>query len=162
MKNKFKHLLSGTIFEKIGDFLYDEDGNYSVPAMLIKDSNEWFEIDENPNNLKINNFINGWKPLSQLVLEEIREQDLYIWCEYPSGGESRKCKIDHIKGTYIYCDVEFVINKYDKNRRLAQGAVAYSIVKNDKLPYISELHRNIWRQIVKLTKVRQIFYKKYN
>ena len=83
---------------------------------------------------------------------------LWIWCEYPGGGEARELNVNLIsENPYIYCNVIF---EHPQVRNSGQGAVCYSFKKNDKSPYTSEKHREIWREIVNITSVRTIVYKK--
>ena len=142
---------------KIGDIITEKNDK-----KLFKDFDKGLYTDcfEEVDGDSIYYFINGWKPLHELVYQEIQGRKLWIWCEYLAGGEARELYVDTADySPYIFCDVQFV-NSLDKNQRLAQGAVCYSFDKNIKSPYTSEEQRSIWREIIKMTDVRTIKYKR--
>ncbi len=143
---------------EVGDIISENDINHpKLIKELIEGKHEKFWEEYDPSKSYIYDFQNGWKPLKNLIFRQVENRTLWVWCEFPGGGAARELHVDHIKGTYIKCDVEFV-NSKDPHKRVPQGAVCYSFKKIEEDPYTNENHRNIWRQIIELTNVRTIRY----
>lgn len=139
----------------IGDIVTDKEVSKEYKKLDSSILNEFFE---SVNEDSIQFFANGWKPLRDLVYSDIQNKKLWIWCEFPAGGEARELSVKMLTDDpYIYCDVIF---EHSQVRNSGQGAVCYSLKPNDKFPYTSETHQEIWREIVKITSVRTITYKR--
>lgn len=152
MKYKVIKLFPGCKWD-IGDIISDKD-IIKAYKIDVGSGNEYFEsVDEN----SIQYFKNGWKSLTNLIYTDIKNRKIWIWCEYPGGGEARELEVRMLTDNpYIFCDVIF---EHPQVRKSGQGAVCYSLMKNESSPYVSDKHREIWREIVKITGVRTIRYK---
>lgn len=161
---EFKHIVTGdTAREQIeypsGNRVYRILGiDCFLPARIIENSKDWQEqLEFSVNN--IHKFANGWRPINELNYKEIEHDKIRIWCVYPGGdgGHAKDCKVEHVIGTYIYCEVKFYLAL--PNSAIRQYVVAYH---PDNLttatPFINSDHEKIWRQAALISTSRQIKY----
>jgi len=163
---EFKHIITNNVAR---ESMKDPNGNRTylvsgldcfLPDWMIENSKDWEEIV--PFSVdNINQFANRWRPIYELNFKNITLDDkIRVWCVYPcgDGGCARTCRVEYIRGTYIYCDVRFYLGL--STDPMYQNVVAYHpddrIIKT---PFIDSDHEKIWRQAAMLSTVRQIKYK---
>lgn len=89
-----------------------------------------------------------WKSLSELTLDIINRNNLVYWCEFPAGGEARKCSFIRANNSKLYIVVDGIFKSND----LSQTVICWAFEKDynaNKIaqPYIMEQHRSLIRKL---------------
>lgn len=138
------------------DLLKREDAR----EVIISVDKKIAQLEDREKIWHINQFQNGWKPLNTLVYNTSERTEVWVWCEFPSGSEPRRCSMHHVDGTYIYCNVKFK-EVTDTDNGVFQGAVAWrGDGYSSATPYKNEEHRKLWREYVEISDTRRVYYMK--